>query len=80
MAYMIESNIPVPENAGKYIGAPSKGYDKLLQRMKVGDSVVISRKSQPSFFNYAKKLNIKITTRAIDQHTRRLWVVAKDVA
>mgnify|MGYP000005827998 CR=1 FL=1 len=78
MAFMIESHIPVPNDAGQKTGAPSKGYDKLLQRMKVGDSVVISRKSQPSFFNYAKKLNIKITTRAIDQHTRRLWVVAKE--
>ena len=78
MAFMIESHIPVPSNAGQKTGAPSKGYDKLLKRMKVGDSVVITRKSQPSFFNYARKLNIKITTRAIDQHTRRLWVVAKD--
>ena len=78
MAYMIESHIPVPSNAGKKTGAPSKGYDKLLNRMKVGDSVAISRKSLPSFFNYAKKMNIKITTRKIDQHTRRLWVVAKD--
>jgi len=78
MAYMIESHIPVPSNAGKKIGAPSKGYDKLLNRMNVGDSVAISRKSLPSFFNYAKKMNIKITTRKIDQHTRRLWVVAKD--
>ena len=79
MAYMIESHIPVPTNAGKKTGAPSKGYDKLLQRMKVGDSVVISRKSMPSLFNYARELNIKITTRKIDQHTRRLWVIAKDV-
>lgn len=80
MPFMIESHIPVPTDAGQKTGAPSKGYDQLLKRMKVGDSVVISRKSQPSFFNYARKLNIKITTRAIDQHTRRLWVVAKDVA
>jgi glycerol-3-phosphate O-acyltransferase len=78
MAYMIESHIPVPLNAGKKTGAPSKGYDKLLQRMNVGDSVAISRKSLPSMFNHAKKLNIKIVTRKIDQHTRRLWVVEKE--
>ena len=80
MAYMIESHIPVPSNAGQKTGAPSKGYDKLLQRMKVGESVVISRKSLPSFSNYARKLNIKITTRKIDQHTRRLWVIEKETA
>jgi hypothetical protein len=80
MAYMIESHIPVPSNAGQKTGAPSKGYDKLLQRMKVGESVVISRKSLPSFSNYARKLNIKITTRKIDQHTRRLWVLAKETS
>ena len=80
MAYMIESHIPVPSNAGQRTGAPSKGYDKLLQRMKVGESVVISRKSLPSFSNYARKLNIKITTRKIDQHTRRLWVIEKETA
>jgi hypothetical protein len=79
MPYMIESHIPVPTNAGKKTGAPSKGYDKLLQRMNVGDSVVIARKALPSLFQYAKKMNIKIATRKIDQHTRRLWVIEKDV-
>jgi len=80
MAYMIESHIPVPTDAGQKTGAPSKGYDKLLQRMKVGESVVISRKSLPSLFTHARKLNIKITTRKIDQHTRRLWVIEKETA
>ena len=75
MAFMIQKNVPLPAAAtGR--GAPSKGYKELLERMEVGDSVVVKRGAVASLHQYAKKSGKKIVTRKVDQWSRRVWVVA----
>jgi hypothetical protein len=42
MTFMIEKNVPLPSTKDGR-GAPNKGYEALLNHMKVGDSVVVKR-------------------------------------
>ena len=66
----IKKNVPVP-SAGK--GSPDF-WDQLLQKMKYGDSIVISEAQLISVRPIAKRQRVKITTRA-EGSKRRLWVL-----
>ena len=76
MTFMIEKNVPMPTSNKP--GAPNKGYDILLTRMKVGDSVVVPRSSLASIRAYAKKLQCEIATRKVDKFQRRVWMLQKE--
>jgi hypothetical protein len=76
MTFMIEKNVPMPTSSKP--GAPNKGYDILLTRMKVGDSVVVPRAALASIRSYAKKLGCEIATRKVDQYKRRVWMLQKE--
>lgn len=74
MTFKIEKNIPAPEKPIR--GERAFPFDK----MKVGESFCVpmnGRKSWAFVFTAIQsaqaKLNIKLTTRLIDQTTRRIW-------
>ena len=68
MERKIEKNIPIPE-----WGARGENI-RFLEKMEIGDSFVIEKKTQRSAYaNSAKQIGIKLTSRTLDNRTLRLW-------
>lgn len=66
----IEKNIPIPKKT-----TGSKGiYPALLNQMEIGDSVILNNSQYAGFNLAAKKMGIKITSRA-DNGKRRVWKI-----
>jgi len=64
----IEKNIPIPEkNTG-----PKELYPPLLKQMQIGDSILLTTSQYAGLNLAARKMGIKITSRAVD-NKRRVW-------
>jgi hypothetical protein len=64
----IEHDIPLPSTFVK-----STPLGRALNKMKVGDSIVIALKDRPTAISSARYRQIKITTRTIGENTIRIW-------
>jgi len=66
--FKIEKNIPIPEKRGQ------RKYEKLLNDMAIGDSVLV-RKGQASYLStLGRRLNRKMIVRA-EGDKKRVWYV-----
>jgi hypothetical protein len=66
----VVSGIPLPSpNPRRKLTSTAR----ILASMGVGDSVRLSRVERDSIFAHAKNVGIRITTRAIDAETFRVW-------
>jgi hypothetical protein len=69
--FEIEKNIPIPKK-----GADKKGELRLtLEKMEVGDSIIVPNKYRQHTYAAARAANIKISIRTINSETRemRVW-------
>ena len=69
--FEIEKGIPIPEN-----GVERKGEIRLtLEKMEVGDSIIVPNKYRQHAYAAAKASNMKISIRTINSETRemRVW-------
>jgi len=76
--YKVQKNIPIP---GRRTQAGKK--TNFIKRLDLGDSFVVPivvGESNPrvSWYNIAKRLDIKIAARRIDNHKLRIWIIEKD--
>ena len=69
--FAIEKNIPIPER-----GADKKGELRLtLEKMEVGDSIVVPNFLRNAAYSAAEKAKIKVAMQTINVETRdaRVW-------
>lgn len=67
----IEKDVPLPPRG---YGTASK-YRPILDAMGVGDSIVMGKSEANALYQFAlnKYTHYKITTRKVDDETRRIW-------
>tara|TARA_R100000988_G_C3861479_1_gene99518 strand:- start:158 stop:415 length:258 start_codon:yes stop_codon:yes gene_type:complete len=76
MTYKIENNIPIPANDGR-----GRGKSKLrltIEKMEIGNSIVIPIKKLRGVHQIAYALGIKVITRKINSDETRVWRIAHD--
>ena len=64
----IEKNIPIPAKST----GPKELYPPLLKQMQIGDSILLTTSQYAGLNLAARKMGIKITSRAVD-NKRRVW-------
>jgi len=69
--FNIDKDIPMPNGDGR---GREKGELRLtMEKMEVGDSVVVTDKHRQSIHAIAKALNIGYTSRKISVNQTRVW-------
>jgi hypothetical protein len=63
----IEKGVPLPERHRLH------GISAIMQKMEIGDSIVIPASSRSNMKAYANRHKIDITTRAINDKEVRVW-------
>jgi hypothetical protein len=53
-------------------------YSRTLDKMEVGDSILVSHAKRAGLFNLAAYHGWEIKTRAVDQKHIRVWMIGKD--
>jgi hypothetical protein len=66
--YEVQRDIPVPD-------ARQRGFTNVLRSMRRGESVEIPQGKRPGAYAAARLANVKITIRATDAGTLRVWRV-----
>jgi hypothetical protein len=66
--YEVQRDIPIPD-------ARLRGFTNVLRGMRRGESVEIPQDKRPGAYASARLANVKITIRATDQGTLRVWRV-----
>ena len=64
----IESGVPLPKKRGAY----NKEAEKTMDKMSVGDSVLVDRGGRLALYRAAKKRGYEITTRT-EGDSYRVW-------
>jgi hypothetical protein len=65
--FKIEKNIPIPRRRG--------GFLQTMREMEIGDSVLIPLQVRNSVSTTAKRLNIELTSKKINDKEVRVWRV-----
>lgn len=78
MEIKIESGVPIPERAGGGTGRFKSQIRVVMERMVVGDSIVIPRRIALSEIGslVGKQTGGKFTYRKIDNNAARVWRIA----
>lgn len=71
--YAIEKGIPIPSQSYRY------GLKDAVSQMEIGDSMVIKAPQKVQVFTAAKRLDMQIVSRTLDEDSIRVWRVKKDV-
>lgn len=66
--FKIEKNVP-------FTGRETGLYTKILRATQEGDSFLMPKAASMGLKAAAKRLGYKIATRAVDDQTRRAWVL-----